>query len=77
MERIDINEPIKDLITKYPEIKDIMLSLGFTHIVDPLMLNTVGRFMTIKLGAKKHKLELETVKERFLEKGFTLEDNNE
>ncbi|HHX00050.1 MAG TPA: DUF1858 domain-containing protein [Acholeplasmataceae bacterium] len=77
MEHININEPIKNLIEKHPIIKDIMLDLGFKHIVDPMMLNTVGRFMTIKLGAKKHKLELEAVKEKFLEKGFILEDTNE
>jgi len=77
MEKISVNEPIKNLIDKHPQIKEIMLSLGFKHIVDPLMLNTVGRIMTIKLGSKKQKLDLEVIKTKFLEKGFLLEDNNE
>lgn len=77
MERISINTPIKKLVDKHPKVQEIMVSLGFKHIADPAMLNTVGRIITIKKGAAKHKLDLEVVKERFLEDGFILEDTDE
>lgn len=54
-----------------------MVSLGFKHIADAAMLNTVGRIITIKKGVQKHKLDLEMVKETFLKEGFILEDTDE
>lgn len=77
MEKISINVPIKQLIEKHPKIKDIMYSLGFVHIVNPTMLNTVGKIITIKKGVEKHKLDMEMVKQTFLNEGFILEDSNE
>lgn len=77
MVKIDINKPIKELVTEYPEIKKIMISLGFKQIVNPAMLNTVGRFTTIKKGAKMRKISLEEIKNKFLEHHFVLEENNE
>lgn len=77
MIKLSINVPIKKLVDQHPKVLDIMVSLGFKHIAEPAMLNTAGRIITIKKGAEKHKLDLEFVKERFLEDGFELEDTNE
>jgi len=77
MEKLSINIPIKKLVDQHPIVKDIMVSLGFKHIADAAMLNTVGRIITIKEGVKRHKLDMEDVKKRFLEDGFILEDTNE
>ena len=45
---LDLNRPVRDLINEYPEAAEIMKELGFESIINPSMLNTVGRFMTIK-----------------------------
>lgn len=74
MEKININIPIKQIITDHPGVRDIMISLGFSHLAEDAMLNTVGRFITIKEGLKKHKLDLEEVKKVFLNNNFLLED---
>lgn len=74
MNKISINEPIKSVIDKHPKVKDIMLSLGFSHLAEPAMLNTVGKIITIKIGLKKHKLDLEEVREVFLKENFVLEE---
>lgn len=77
MERININTSIKKLIDTYPNIKEIIYNLGFKNIIEPAMLNTVGRFMNIKKGAKMQKIDLALIKEKFLESGYILEDNDE
>jgi len=77
MEKISIKVPIKKIVDKHPKVQEIMVSLGFKHIADPAMLNTVGRIITIKKGVQKHKLDLEMVKETFLKEGFILEDTDE
>ena len=72
-----MNTSVYDLIKTYPEIKDIMKSLGFDSIVNPVILNTVGKQMTIKKGANMRKIELHIIIDKFKENGFELEDNNE
>ncbi len=69
---IDINKSVYELIKEYPEIADIMKSIGFESITDPLMVNTVGRHMTIPKGALMKKINLDTVKKEFEAKGFTI-----
>ncbi|MDF2699802.1 MAG: threonyl-tRNA synthetase [Haloplasmataceae bacterium] len=49
-----------------------MKTLGFENIANPMMLNTAGRFMTIKKGAEMKKIDLEKVKEEFIRNGFKI-----
>lgn len=77
MHKININTPIYNLIKEYPEIKDIMISLGFKNITNPVMLNTGGKVMNLKSGSKLMKIDLKLIQEKFLEHNFILEDNNE
>ena len=55
MKYIDLNKSVYDLVKEYPELVDIMDELGFSEIKKPVMLNSVGRFMTIPKGAKDRK----------------------
>jgi hypothetical protein len=71
---IKINQTILEIVTQYPEIKEIMRSLGFERIVDPLMIQTVGKFMTIKSGSKMRDIDLNIIKEKLAENGFELEE---
>ena len=71
---ININTSIYNLVNEYPEIKDIMKDLGFDNIVNPFMLNTVGRVMTIKKGSAMKDISMGTIKESFLNHNFILED---
>lgn len=71
---ININTSIYNLVNEYPEIKDIMKDLGFDNIVNPVMLNTVGRVMTIKKGSAMKDISMGTIKEAFLKHNFILED---
>lgn len=61
MKEIDLSYSVYDLVEKYPELKDIMLQLGFSSIIKPGMLQTAGRYMTILKGAQMKKIPLEKV----------------
>ena len=52
MKELDLSKSLFDLVTLYPEIKDLMYKLGFEAIAKPGMLQTAGRYVTIPKGAK-------------------------
>lgn len=71
MERtVDLNKSIYELSKETPEIVQIMKELGFSDIDVPGMLNTVGRFMTINKGAAMKKLDINRIKDTFIQKGY-------
>ncbi|CCJ33218.1 MULTISPECIES: DUF1858 domain-containing protein [Caloramator] len=72
MKRIDFKRNLKDLVEEYPEIVGIMQRLGFTEIVKPGMLNTVGRVMTIPKGAMLRGFDIEKIKNEFIKNGFEI-----
>ena len=77
MKTINLNSTIYELVNNHPEIKDIMKSLGFVEITNPIMLNTAGRVMSIKKGAALKKIDIDLIKQKFYEHNFILEDTNE
>jgi len=68
--QIDLKKSVYELNKAYPEISDIMVSLGFKDIVRPGMLETAGRLMTIPKGAKLKGLDLEQIVKKLEEDGF-------
>lgn len=70
MKELDLSKPLYELVMQYPEVKDIMFTLGFEAIAQPGMLQTAGRYMTIPKGAKMKKIPLDKVVTLFEEHGF-------
>lgn len=71
---IDFSVPIKKLAEEYPDFIQIMYDCGFTRIKIPGLLSTVGRVMTIPLGAQAMKIDLDKVKQVFEDKGYKVID---
>ena len=67
---IDLNNSLFTLVSAYPELVDLLLSLGFKDIVKPGMLQTAGRFMTIPKGAAMKKIDLGMIISVLSENGF-------
>lgn len=67
---IDFSVPIKKLADEYPDFVQVMYDCGFTRIKIPGLLKTVGRVMTIPLGAQAMKLDLNEIKQAFEDKGY-------
>ena len=62
---IDFSVPIKKLAEEYPDFVQIMYDCGFTRIKIPGLLSTIGRVMTIPLGAQAMKIDLDKIKQAF------------
>jgi len=73
MINISGKQNIYDLVTTYPEIKEVMAELGFKDILKPGMLQTMGKVMTIEKGARMKTISLERIREAFASSGFNLE----
>lgn len=73
MKKIDLTKSVHELVTAYPELADIMAGLGFTEIKKKVVLNSVGRMMTIPKGAKMKNIPMESIIKAFKEHGFEIE----
>jgi len=67
-----MDESIFDIVSRHPEVIDIMVELGFKDITKPGMLQTAGRFMTLSKGIKLKKMNLDTVMLTFERHGFEI-----
>ena len=67
---IDLEATVFTLVQQYPELKEILLNLGFSEIVNPIMFNTMGKIMTLKKGSKVKKIPLDQIIKTLEEKGF-------
>ena len=74
---LDLDKTVLELVKEYPEIKDIMVELGFKDIVKPFALEIMGRHMTIKKGSKIKDISMDTIIKTFEEKGFKIINNDE
>lgn len=72
MKEIDFSRSLLELVTTYPEVREIMTELGFAAINKPGMLQTAGRYMTIPKGAKMKKIPLPDVIKAFEANGFSV-----
>ena len=71
--KLDLSKSVYDLVTEYPEVVDIMKELGFSEITNKVMLNSVGKIMTIPKGAKMKGVSMIDIVSAFMKAGFTLE----
>lgn len=72
MKIIDGNKTVYELVKENPALKEVLVSLGFTPLNNDKMLNTVGRMMSLKNGAKQIQLDQENLSEGLEKAGFKL-----
>ena len=69
---LDLSKSVYDLVKEYPEVIDIMKDLGFSEITNKVMLNSVGKIMTIPKGAKMKGIPMPDIIAAFMGHGFSL-----
>ena len=74
MKTLDLSKSVYELTQEYPEVVEIMASLGFTEITKKAMLLSVGRMMTIPKGAAMKGVAMEKILAAFKEHGFIVAD---
>lgn len=67
---VDLSKTVFELSKEIPNIAEIMEEIGFESIVNPGMLNTAGRIMTIPKGAALKGISMDRVKDAFRGKGY-------
>jgi len=73
MKKIDLNWTLYETLEKYPELEDILYSLGFEGVKNPIMRNTHARIMTLKKGIEFLKIDKDVMKKRLNEAGFDID----
>ena len=71
--KLDLSKSVYDLVKEYPEVINIMKGLGFSEITNKVMLNSVGKIMTIPKGAKMKGVSMIDIVSAFMKAGLTLE----
>lgn len=75
MKKIKENEKIYTIISKFPEVRDVLVSLGMTPIADDRNLNTVGRIVSLKQALKQVSVDNGHAQEVFNEIGIEVDFN--
>ncbi|HCG62704.1 MAG TPA: hypothetical protein DHV69_02155 [Sphaerochaeta sp.] len=69
---IDLQKTVHALCSADPELAPLLAELGFTEIVKPIMLNTVGKVMTLPKGAAMRGIALPTIIRTLESHGYTV-----
>lgn len=51
IQSIDLDQPVYDTIKQHPELKQLLVDLGFSPLANKAMLQTAGRMTSLKKGA--------------------------
>lgn len=73
---IDLDDNVLAICTKHPEMTTILENLGFRDITKPGMLQTAGRIMTLRKGAKLKKIDLMTIVTQLKSAGFSIKEDS-
>lgn len=76
MKSISLDQPIYELVQAEPEIIPVMVAIGLDGVTQPGLLQTAGRFMTLRKGAKMKEIQLNTLIMALHNAGFEVEDND-
>lgn len=73
MVTINLDTPVFDLVTQTPAIIDVMVAMGLDGVTDPKLLHTVGRFMTLRKGAKMKHIDIAALTQKLAAAGFEVQ----
>jgi hypothetical protein len=74
MKSITREDTIYEIYSHYPQIVDILYEFGFTQIRQPMMIQTVGRYMTLRKGCEMRGFDVEELKRLLRSKGLPMEE---
>lgn len=74
--RINLKENVYQLTQRYPELIELMASLGFTEIRKKAVRMSVGKVMTLTRGAAMKGIPMERITAMLEANGFIIEDDN-
>jgi hypothetical protein len=72
MKELNLDETLISLVSKYPELIDILYDIGFIQIKLPGMIQTAGRFMTLRSGCELRKIDIKELSTKLKENGYEI-----
>lgn len=77
MNTIYLEDSVYTTITKHPEVKDLLVEIGFKPLNQPQMVHTVGRITNLIKGSKIAKVPLETIVETLEMNGYIVKESRD
>ena len=74
MKIVDFKDSLANILKQYPELLDILNDFGFTQIKAPGMLQTAGKFMTLKMGCELRKIDVSELEDHLINLGYTINE---
>lgn len=75
VKEVSLKDTVFDMVAKHPEVREVIISLGFTPLSDDKMLHTAGRMMTLGRAAKQFGIPYETIVQTLEKNGFTVKES--
>ena len=72
MKELDLKKSVANLVREYPELKEILVEIGFQDIMKPAALKLMGSIMTLPRGAVVRGIPMEKIRTALEAKGFVL-----
>jgi len=70
MKVLDLKKPVGELVAEFPELKEVLVEIGFEKLANPMALKTAGKVVTIPKGCSMKGFSLEDVKAKLSTAGF-------
>ena len=77
MNTIYLEDSVYTTLQNHPEVKDLLIELGFTALSQPQMVQTVGRITSLKKGSKIAKIPLDTIIRQLELNGYIVKESRE
>ena len=77
MNTIYLEDSVYTTLQNHPEVKDLLIELGFTPLSQPQMVQTVGRITSLKKGSKIAKIPLDKIISQLELNGYIVKESRE
>ena len=74
IKEINLDQTLLSIVSQYPELIDLLYDLGFTQIKVPGMLQTAGRFMTLRNGCELRKIDVNVLSIELKKNGYEIKE---
>lgn len=75
LKEINLDQSLFTLLDQYPDLIDVLYDFGFTQIKLPGMVQSSGRFMTLRNGCEMKKLDIDLLVNIFNKLGYTIKES--
>ncbi|MDD2393013.1 MAG: DUF1858 domain-containing protein [Eubacteriales bacterium] len=75
--KVSLDDTIYEIAEKYADFPEVMAEIGFQDIMKPMMLQTAGRYMTLRKGAKLKKIDMNRIRTVLTDNGYELTEDTQ